>query len=847
PNNFNLQQNQGGSVFSTDGATLYSAFNIAPVQNPAARPNVSRLLLNDPDNLLIQLGLQLSENLAGKMVISSDGSTVFALSESGFLILPVGQIYQNPIAMPESTVALLSNEQCGVAASSRTSLIPVQNVGRGRLTATAQVLQLPQAGVPGLGGVGGPGGGGPGGGVIIILPPAVPGGQVPGGLVPGIGAPGNQNLAVQQTSPLVQMQPSPSGTNMTFRFNPLAGRTLGTVTPHNFLIQSSEAINIPPNVKVFQNNRDTEARSEVQPVQVNAADNEGLFDMLMDDVRRRIYIANSGMNRVEVFDIRTRRFLDPIKVGQLPHSLAFGNDGITLYVANSGGESISIVDLELGRQTGRVRFPPLPFNSNAAIVTPNLIASGQRGPHVLMSNGALWKINGSEAQPRRLNPAVFGNLVNVPGPTQTMVSTPNGEYTLLLAGNGNAYLYDASVDEWVAGRQLFGPANQTGLTPLTGYYGPVAAGPRGQYFLANGLVLNQALTPMASTGGTGPGPIGPGGGLPDRGGLVTTSRPISAVAAAGATTYVRFTQPLVANQAQLGGAGGANNPLTTETSMVELVDVNSGQTMRAAAALEGPLARVVGNQTQRVAGRSMAVDAAGTTAYMLSTSGLSIVPLNPVTPAERPFVNPNGVVNGASYQSTMAPGQLISIFGRNLAGGATAPAEQLPASLGGACVTLNNLPLPLFMTSEGQINAQLPPELAAGRYNLVVRSIDRLAASQTSPVTVSRVAPAVFVNADGHAAIYHGDGRIVSRDAPAQRDRPLVMFATGLGVTRGGRVIAGQPSPANPLAVTQRVQVYFGDPRYREAEVIVDWSGLAPGLIGIYQLNLRVPGAHIRG
>ncbi|MGH9657724.1 MAG: YncE family protein, partial [Bryobacteraceae bacterium] len=86
PNNFNLQQNQGGSAFSPDGATLYSAFNIAPVQNPAARPNVSRLLLNDPDNLLIQLGLQLSENLAGKMVISSDGSTVFALSESGFLI-----------------------------------------------------------------------------------------------------------------------------------------------------------------------------------------------------------------------------------------------------------------------------------------------------------------------------------------------------------------------------------------------------------------------------------------------------------------------------------------------------------------------------------------------------------------------------------------------------------------------------------------------------------------------------------------------------------------------------------------------------------------------------------------
>jgi uncharacterized protein (TIGR03437 family) len=27
----------------------------------------------------------------------------------------------------------------------------------------------------------------------------------------------------------------------------------------------------------------------------------------------------------------------------------------------------------------------------------------------------------------------------------------------------------------------------------------------------------------------------------------------------------------------------------------------------------------------------------------------------------------------------------------------------------------------------------------------------------------------------------------------------------------------------------------------------VDWAGLAPGLIGVYQLNVRVPGFHIKG
>ena len=40
-----------------------------------------------------------------------------------------------------------------------------------------------------------------------------------------------------------------------------------------------------------------------------------------------------------------RALLPPIPVGQLPRSMAFGNDNNTMYVANSGGENISIVDL----------------------------------------------------------------------------------------------------------------------------------------------------------------------------------------------------------------------------------------------------------------------------------------------------------------------------------------------------------------------------------------------------------------------------------------------------------------------------------------------------------------------
>jgi uncharacterized protein (TIGR03437 family) len=860
-NNFNTQQNQGGSVFSPDGATLYSAFNIAPVQNPPARVNVSRFLINDPDNLLITLGLQLPENLAGKMVVTPDGGTVFALSESGFLTLPVSTIYNNPIAMPDSPVVLLTNDQCGLAPDKRVS-VAVNNAGRGRLTATAQLLQLPNPGPQGLGGFGGPGGGGPGGTIIIVLPPIIPGLGGPAGVNGVAGG----NTSVLQTSPQVQTQITPAGANITFQYNSVNARTIGTVTPHDFLIQSNEAINIPPNIRIFQNNHDSDARAAVMPVPLNSSSSEGLFDMITDTTRQRLYIANSGMNRVEVFDMRTKKFLTPIKVGQLPHSLAFGTDGVTLYVANSGSETISVVDLDKGLQTGLVRFTPLPFNSNVALVTPSVIASGLRGPQVIMSNGSLWRVVGNQVLPRTLNTAVFGNSRTVSAP-QTMASTPNGEFIFMLAANGNGYLYDASVDDWVANRTLFGNA-QSNLPAMSGYFGPIAAGPRGQYFLANGVIFNQSLTQIGSV----PTPATDPNALPGRGVVTATAPPVAAVAAAGNNSFIRFSQPVATNGNQFqtvatptttlpqvpgqggvaggpaGGLGGVVNasvPITVPT--IELVDVNTGATMRTAPALEGPLARVQGNQTMRITGRTLAIDPNGTTAYALTTSGLSVIPMDPVLPADRPVLNPNGVVSLANSLPTLAPGSLGSIYGRNMASDAKVTSGSLPTILGGACVTLNNVPLPLQMTGPAQINFQVPPTLAAGRYPLVVRSIDRKASSAQATVTVAKVAPAIFTDDQGNAAIYHKDGSLVTKDHPANRDESLFIYASGMGVTKGGKVTAGDPSPSNPLAVTGAVNVYFGSPQYKQSEMIVEWSGLVPGQIGVYQINVRVPGFHSTG
>src|SRR5687768_13862352 len=85
--NFDSQQNQGGSAFAPDGSRIYSAFNFATV--PSTRSNSSQLMISDPDNLLIHDALQLPESLAGKIVLSANGSAGYAISDSGFLILPL--------------------------------------------------------------------------------------------------------------------------------------------------------------------------------------------------------------------------------------------------------------------------------------------------------------------------------------------------------------------------------------------------------------------------------------------------------------------------------------------------------------------------------------------------------------------------------------------------------------------------------------------------------------------------------------------------------------------------------------------------------------------------------------
>ena len=797
--NFNTRSNQGGSVFAPDGSVAYAAFNIAPVDTPESRPDVSQFLINDPANLLIRSALALPENLQGKMVISSDGGTVYGLSESGFLTIPVSTIQQNPLAALSDTVVLLTHDQCGVTANTSTYTVTASNSGAGMLTANAALQSSGPSASTGLSGPGTQGGGMPVSGVIVSVPG---GGPV---TLPGNTFTPTQQNNMKQTAATLKIHQTGNGATFQFSYNLNAADSLGTIAPNDFIVTSPEAINIPPLIRVYQNNRNSEAAGDLIPVPAGASLAEGLMDIVLDTARHRLYIANSGLNRVEVFDTQRKAFLAPVSVGQLPHSLAMSPDGNSLYVANTGSEHISIIDLNQLQVTGRAAVPPIPFNAGFAISTPRVIAATERGLLAIFTDnsaGTLWSLSGNQMLPRKASATIGvtaqGQPNTIPAP-YTMASPPGGEAAIMLDGNGAGYLYDSTADDFVKRTALVSGTIQ-------GYFGPVAAGPRGQYFLVNGILLNGGLGEVSA---------------------VTGTSEISAVAAISATAYARFVQPMRTS---------TNSPVM-QAPMIEMPDASSGNLRSPPMpALEGPASAQVGTQRVNVAGRTMAVDPASSLAYLLTASGLSIIPLQ-MSQTPNPQVNQNGTVALSNYATKFAPGELVSIFGQNLAGVTQSTGPPLPSILGNTCVTLSNMPVPLSLVSANQINAQLDPSLAPGMYSPVIRALDRHAAAPGQPITVAKYAPSVFVDpVSGRAAIYHADGSPVTPEHPTTRDQRLLLFAAGLGATHG---------PA--AETTQAVTVFFGDPGYSQSQIVVEWSGLAPGLIGVYQVNLYVPGNHLKG
>src|SRR5262249_47460151 len=117
---------------------------------------------------------------------------------------------------------------------------------------------------------------------------------------------------------------------------------------------------------------------------------------------------------------------------------------------------------------------------------------------------------------------------------------------------------------------------------------------------------------------------------------------------------------------------------------------------------------------------------------------LSVVSLVPASTTTRPSITPGarGIVNSSDGSQNIRPGSFITISGGNLAGKAVADTVPPPTVLGGSCVTFGDVAVPLLVTSNGEIQAQVPETLSSGTQVVAVRSLATAQSSDPVLVTV---------------------------------------------------------------------------------------------------------------
>jgi len=218
-----------------------------------------------------------------------------------------------------------------------------------------------------------------------------------------------------------------------------------------------------------------------------------------------------------------------------------------------------------------------------------------------------------------------------------------------------------------------------------------------------------------------------------------------------------------------------------------------------------------------------------------------------------PQIFPRGIVNGASFAAgqPLSPGSIFSLFGRGLSTsptGVAASSVPLPRDLGETRITIAGLRVPLFFSADGQVNGQVPFELTPGTTTQVFATT-QTALAAPEQITMAAVQPGIFtVNSSGQGQgailianigdiLAAPEGSISGRDArPAAPGEFLTIYCTGLGSVTDPPA-SGTPALSDPLSHTRVVPaVTIGD-----IPATVSFSGLAPGFVGLYQVNVEVP------
>ena len=220
---------------------------------------------------------------------------------------------------------------------------------------------------------------------------------------------------------------------------------------------------------------------------------------------------------------------------------------------------------------------------------------------------------------------------------------------------------------------------------------------------------------------------------------------------------------------------------------------------------------------------------AGFSIFSFMVFFVACIPALAQAPSAQSLINPATGKSSAAVPVT-ARGSLVTILGTNLSS-ATAYSSidvAIPTQLPGSDtrVWFGDVAAPILLASPNQINAVVPFELLeTSAVDLVIETAN----GRSAPLKVT-----LLIQDPGVVSILK-NGRLVDASNPILPGDSITVLALGLGlVTPVWQT--GQPAPANAPVVAITPRLLIG-----QRSVQIDSATLAPGLVGVYQLNARIP------
>ncbi|MEO8660069.1 MAG: SBBP repeat-containing protein [Bryobacteraceae bacterium] len=209
---------------------------------------------------------------------------------------------------------------------------------------------------------------------------------------------------------------------------------------------------------------------------------------------------------------------------------------------------------------------------------------------------------------------------------------------------------------------------------------------------------------------------------------------------------------------------------------------------------------------------------------------------------------------------TVAPGQLISLFGADLAPALPfIPASGVSTSTNDFGVFFNGIAAPILYSSAQQINVQVPFELAGQTSAQMQVNNNRipLHLSETHTLAVADRQPAIFLSlaalsseipgytrcgktvAIGPAALaVNADGTLNDCTNPAAGGSTITLFVNGLGQVTPA-LTTGTIAPSQPLSIAAGVEIF--DPTLSPVDTMT--TTLPGALEGVSRVQFQVPAA----